>query len=40
MQNKRIIRISVVVMVAAIVIVLVSIYGPAMFDALLAMHGL
>jgi len=39
MQNKRIIRV-VVVAVVALVIGLVSLVGPALFDALLAMHGL
>ncbi len=40
MQNKRIIRVVVVVAVVALVIGLVSLVGPALFDTLLAMHGL
>jgi hypothetical protein len=40
MQQKRIIRIAVVVTVIALVVALVALIGPTLFDALLAMHGM
>jgi len=40
MQNKKMIRVVIVLVVIAAVIALVSTVGPTLFDALLAMHGL
>ena len=40
MQQKRMMRIAVVVMVVALVVALVATVGPSLFDALLAMHGM
>jgi len=40
MQQKRMVRIAVVVAVVALIVVLVATVGPTLFDALLAMHGM
>lgn len=40
MDKKRIIKIGIVLLIIAGSIALMSVAGPALFDVLLAMHGL
>ena len=40
MQNKKAIRLTIVVIIVAALIAGLSLVGPQLFDAILAMHGL